>query len=426
MSTEEQNVTPWTATSQCGFDYLKLIDKFGCSPIDGNLISRFERVTGYQAHFLLRRGVFFSHKDLNLCLDDFEARRPIFLYTGRGPSSDMHIGHVIPFELTAFLQKCFRCVVIVQLSDDEKYYFKSGKPLSYYNGLARDNAKHIIATGFDPERTFIFSNLETVGGDFYRIVVEIMKRTTGNQIRGTYGLDLNNNMGELSWPCFQAAPAFSQAFPDVIGRLPVRCLVAMAIDQAPYFRMARDFADRVDGFIKPAEIHTKFLVGLGGINDKMSSTGDSTDMTVYLHDTKEQVFGKIKKNAFSGGKATKAEHQLYGADLSVDVPYQYILHFMDDDVELERIANAYRNGDMMTSQIKELASGVVWNFIEKHQAKVASLTDADVDKFFDRNKFSTLDRNLTKPEPFVGTGDYTKFGFNFDQYFGSATKVVEN
>mgnify|MGYP000555959279 CR=1 FL=1 len=115
---------------------------------------------------------------------------------------------------------------------------------------------------------------------------------------------------------------------------------------------------------------------------------------------------------------------MYGADLSVDVPYQYILHFMDDDVELERIANAYRSGEMMTSQIKEIASQVIWGFIEKHQACVAALSDADVDKFFDRQKFMSLDRTINKPDAYVGTGDYSKFGFNFDQYFGSPTKNV--
>ena len=42
------NVTPWKVE---GFvDYLKLIQKFGCDAIDGQLIKRFEQVTRTKAH----------------------------------------------------------------------------------------------------------------------------------------------------------------------------------------------------------------------------------------------------------------------------------------------------------------------------------------------------------------------------------------
>ena len=71
--------------------------------------------------------------------------------------------------------------------------------------LAHQNEKEIMAFGFLPEKTFIFSNYETFDNNFYRVVVEMMKRTTGNQIRGTYGLNLDNSIGQLSWPCFQMA-----------------------------------------------------------------------------------------------------------------------------------------------------------------------------------------------------------------------------
>ena len=84
MSTD--NVTPWKVE---GFvDYLKLIQKFGCDPIDGKLIKRFEQVTQTKAHCWLRRGIFFSNKDLKDVLDDYEQGKQVYLYTGRGPSSE--------------------------------------------------------------------------------------------------------------------------------------------------------------------------------------------------------------------------------------------------------------------------------------------------------------------------------------------------
>ena len=43
----------------------------------------------------------FLHSDLPEVLDAYEAKKPFFLYTGRGPSSEaMHLGHLIPFMFT--------------------------------------------------------------------------------------------------------------------------------------------------------------------------------------------------------------------------------------------------------------------------------------------------------------------------------------
>ena len=150
MSTD--NVTPWKVE---GFvDYLKLIQKFGCDAIDGKLIKRFEQVTQTKAHCWLRRGIFFSNKDLNEILNDYEAGKQIYLYTGRGPSSEaMHLGHLIPFMFTKYLQDALDAILVIQMSDDEKYYFKGnieGKTVEYYNRLTYENAKDIIACGFNP------------------------------------------------------------------------------------------------------------------------------------------------------------------------------------------------------------------------------------------------------------------------------------
>ena len=105
---KEQIITPFDVSGgvdehgkAVAIDYDKLIDKFGSQRIDKPLLERFERLTGKRPHRLLRRGMVFSHRDLNLILDKYEKGIPFFLYTGRGPSSDsMHVGHSIPFEFT--------------------------------------------------------------------------------------------------------------------------------------------------------------------------------------------------------------------------------------------------------------------------------------------------------------------------------------
>ena len=108
IKSKEQIITPFDVSGGVdehgkvvAIDYNKLVDKFGSQKIDQPLLERFEKVTGHKPHRLMRRGMVFSHRDLNIILDKYEKGIPFFLYTGRGPSSDsMHVGHSIPFEFT--------------------------------------------------------------------------------------------------------------------------------------------------------------------------------------------------------------------------------------------------------------------------------------------------------------------------------------
>lgn len=59
----DQKINPWNVEGgKDGIDYNKLIDQFGCSPIDEALLQRLERVSGRPVHPWLRRGLFFSHR----------------------------------------------------------------------------------------------------------------------------------------------------------------------------------------------------------------------------------------------------------------------------------------------------------------------------------------------------------------------------
>ena len=101
VATKEQIVDPWTVESDGAIDYDRLVIQFGCQKIDPVLIERMERLTGKKAHRFLRRGIFFSHRDLSQVLDLYESGKKFYLYTGRGPSSEaLHLGHLVPFLMT--------------------------------------------------------------------------------------------------------------------------------------------------------------------------------------------------------------------------------------------------------------------------------------------------------------------------------------
>lgn len=92
------------ASSDKGIDYNKLLDKYGCFPMNPELISRIEKLSEKPAHRFIRRGIFFCERDLKVVLDEYEKKKPFYIYTGRGPSADaLHLGHTIPFIFTRYL-----------------------------------------------------------------------------------------------------------------------------------------------------------------------------------------------------------------------------------------------------------------------------------------------------------------------------------
>ena len=79
----------------------------------------------------------------------------------------------------------------------------------------------------------------------------------------------------------------------------------------------------------------RFFPSLHGVNGKMSSSDPTS--TIFLTDTPNQIEKKIKSYAFSGGGKTLEEHKLFGANLEVDVAFQYLRFFLEDDDQLNDI-----------------------------------------------------------------------------------------
>lgn len=112
------------------------------------------------------------------------------MYTGRGPSGEsLHIGHTIPFEFTKWLQDVFDVPLVIMLTDDEKFLFKEKLTVEDTIRFAEENAKDIIAMGFDQKKTFIYSDFQYMGGHFYQNCVEFSRLLPTNQVRGAFGFD---------------------------------------------------------------------------------------------------------------------------------------------------------------------------------------------------------------------------------------------
>ncbi|KAJ2835096.1 tryptophan--tRNA ligase [Coemansia furcata] len=382
----EQNITPWTVEAaevngvKQAIDYDKLIVQFGSRKIDEELLERFTKVTGHVPHLLLRRGVFFSHRDISVILDRHEQGKPFYLYTGRGPSrGHMHIGHMLPFLFCKWLQDVFDVPLVVQLTDDEKFLYKNDLTLDQTYEYSLSTVRQIAAIGFKPEKTFIFSNMGFMGGAFYRNVLKISSHITYSEARSTFGYEAKDNIGKIHFSSIQIAPAFCSTFPSIFGnRTDIPCLIPCGIDQDPYFRLTRDVA-KVLKYKKPSLIHSQFLPALQGATSKMSSSIDNT--AIFMNDTPNAIKKKINGYAFSGGPTSLEELRKFGSNPDVDVSYKYLTYFVEDDQEIADLAEGYRKGEITSGEMKNRCIKELQDFVGGFQERERAITQADVENF---------------------------------------------
>ena len=151
--------------------------------------------------------------------------------------------------------------------------------------------------------------------------------------------------------------------------------------------MTRDVAVRLK-YEKTSTFYSTFFPGLEGMKGKMSSS--SLHNTILLTDSPADIKKKINKYAFSGGGATIEEQREKGANLDVDMSYQYLRFFMEDDDQLADIAEKYRTGKMLTGEIKNILIDVLSKYLTEFQERRKKVTDEDVKKFMEVRKINAV------------------------------------
>lgn len=357
----EPVVTPWEVKGNV--DYDKLVHEFGVSRIDDVLLRRIRKKAGELHHFL-RRSIFFAHRDLKFVLDEYDKKNKFFLYTGRAPSGPNHLGHLVPWMFTKWLQEVYDVELWFQFPDEEKYLFKENLSLDDAQTYTFENALDVIALGFKPNKTHFLIDTKHAG-IMYRPAVQIAKRITYSTVKSAFGFQDSQNIGAIFYTAMQAVPAI---LPSIISGKPMPCLIPHAIDQDPHFRISRDVIPKL-GYPKPASIQCRFLPGLGGIAEEGKMSSSIAVTSIFVTDDEKTIKTKINKYAFSGGRATVEEHRKKGGDPNVDIPYQYLTFFEPDDAKLRRIHDDYVAGKLLSGEIKAILIDALTDFLAKHQKK---------------------------------------------------------
>ncbi len=358
-------VTPWEVKGDV--DYEELIRSFGTQHITPAQRAHLEKLTGH-AHLMLRRNVFFSQRDLEPFLKHVQQGEKVALYTGRGPSGHTHLGHLMPWIFTKYLQDAFDCDLYFQMTDDEKFLFKEELSREETHSFALENALDVIAVGFKQGKTKIIVDTDNIKS-LYGPALEISKKLTFSTAKAVFGFTNDTNVGSIFFTSVQSAPAI---LPSILEReatgkksAVVPVLIPCAIDQDPHFRVTRDFAEKL-GYPKPSLVHARFLPSLSG-GDKMSASVEGS--AIYTTDDETTVQKKVSR-AFTGGRATVEEQRRLGGNPEICSVCNYLNFFFEqDDKKLQERLDAYRKGDILDGENKAYLAQKINEFLKEHQRK---------------------------------------------------------
>ena len=341
-------------------DYDRICKDFGIQKISQDLLKDIEAVAGKPLHRFLRRGIFFAQRDLKWCLEEYKKGNKFFLYTGRGPSGHIHIGHLATWMFAKWLQDVFGAELWFQFTDDEKFLFKKDLSLDDAKKWAYENMLDVIALGFDPKKThFLIDSVHA--GILYPEAIKVAKKITVSTVKSAFGFTDSSNIGSVFYTSMQTVPVF---LPNVLRKEERPCLIPLGIDQDPHFRISRDVVEKL-GFFKPAIIHAKMMCPLGGLEGKMSSS--EGEHAIYTTDSAQDIKKKINKYAFSGGRSTLEEHRKYGGNPDIDVSFQWLRYFEEDDNKLQEIYDKYKSGELLSGELKQIIIDKLQTFLAVHQ-----------------------------------------------------------
>ncbi|XP_074600695.1 tryptophan--tRNA ligase, cytoplasmic-like [Brevipalpus obovatus] len=397
MTETSQIINPWMVENKsgCGIDYQHLIEKFDCSPITKELIERLvKRTQNGHLHHLLKRGLIFAHQDFGTILDQIENNKPFFIYYVRRPSTpSVHLGHLSTLLFIKWLQDEFHVPVVIHITGKEVFY-KNDLPSDKVEKMALENAKEIAAIGFDVKKTFIYSERDFLRKcpAFLRNVTLAARHLNFASLTSELAFDGSESIGMANYPTIRAAAVMSSSYPFMFnGRDDIPCLMVTAIDQEPYLRMIRGVTKKLN-FPTPCTIFPQFLPALQGIFTKANST-ESKDVPpscVHLIDSAAQIKNKINKYAFSGGGASVEEHKEKGGNCEVDIAYQYLRFFLEDNDKLEETHKTYSNGTLLTGYLKKEAIEIVQKVVATHQERRKTITNELLQEFMTPRQFDII------------------------------------
>ncbi len=362
---------PWEIKGD--INYNRLVKEFGIS-----LINSLPDI--FNKELLFRRKIIFGHRDIQRILESVRDKKKFVVMTGLMPTGKFHLGHALVIKQLIFYQK-LGAKIYIAVADLEAYNAR-GQSLEDSKKIAiNEYIPNYIALGLKPNNCTIYfqsqrSKNPEKANAFYRLQNLLARHATFNEFKAVYG---EITPGKMLSSLLQASDMLHPQLPEFENSCPV--LVPVGIDQDPHLRLARDISQRIKNpkFIQLSSTYNLMLPGLK--QGKMSAS----DPTSFISptDTPKEIKTKINKYAFSGGQPTLEEHRKKGGNPDIDVSFQYLKMFLEeDDKKLQELHNNYKSGKLSTGELKAYTIEKLNKFLLEHQ-KNREKTKKRVDEFLD-------------------------------------------
>lgn len=337
-----------------------------------NGLSDMEKIKAYLPDALmfrqLARDMVIAHLDFAPILELIANNQEFVVVSGLNPSSTLHLGHTMLFDLLLALQRLGGRIYI-PLTNDESYIDVKVVTMGESRRLAYEEIiPSIIAFGFDPKRTHIY--VDTEYPTLYPFAMRVSKYVSMSEVESLFGKEALTNPGQIFYRgCEQLAEILMPQLPEFGG--PKHTLIPVGIDQHPYILLARDVAKRMK-MVPPSELVMRFLPSLKNPEEKMS--GSKPETAIYLSDTQEVIQKKIS-SAYTGAVSSLAGHQKFGAVPEACSAFALLTAFFASDSELSALYNRYTKGQLSTRELKEFTIKCISALVQEHQKKKAAVGD---------------------------------------------------
>ncbi len=350
---------PWEVRGE--INYNKLVKDFGVS-----LMKDLPEI--FNKEILFRRRIIFAHRDYQRILESVKNKKKFVMMTGLMPTGKFHLGHLLVAQQFLIYQK-LGAKIYIAVADIEAYNAR-GQSLEDSKKIAIDEyITNYVALGLNPKNVEIYfqsdrSKDSNRSNAYYRLQNILAKHATFNEFKAVYG---DITPGKMVSSLLQASDMLHSQLPEFENICPV--VVPVGIDQDPHLRLARDISKRIPiKFTQLSSTYHQMIPGLKGAKSKMSSSDPNS--FIALTDNPKTVKNKINKYAFSGGKETLEEHKKLGGNPDIDVSFQYLRMFLEeDDDKLKEIYNDYKSGKLTTGELKKYTIDKLNSFLKDHQAK---------------------------------------------------------
>ncbi|MFC1790278.1 tryptophan--tRNA ligase [Patescibacteria group bacterium] len=322
----------------------------------------------------VRRRVIFAHLEFVPLLKNIACGKSFTIVSGLNPSSSLHLGHKVLFDLLLFFQK-IGATIFIPLTNDESYLDGKVKSLKESRRLALEKiVPEIIAFGFDPKKTEIFIDSDYPA--IYNLAIGIAREITFQRVREIFGEEALDNAGKIFYrSAVQLAQILLPQMSEFGGPKPI--LIPVGIDQHPYILLARDVA-RKKKLVPPVEVVFKFLPSLKDPAAKMS--GSKPETAIYLDDAPGEIRRKVGQ-AVTGSVSQLAVHQSLGAIPEACSVFSLLYFHCEDDEMVNQIGRDYRQGNLSATELKKIVADFVVKMVGKHQQKKRLVTQKQINKF---------------------------------------------